>query len=92
MEELFQTLTQQWRNETAHLSLVLKKAMHPAYQRIIGFGPRAIPLILREMQGKPGHWFWALQSITGEDPVQPNATVAEAVQAWLQWGKEHQYI
>ena len=92
LEALFQTLVQEWRAETAHLSLILKKVTHPAYQRIIGLGPRAIPLILRELERKPGFWFWALQAITGEDPVPPDATVDEAVQVWLQWGKEHQYL
>ena len=91
-EELFQSLAQQWRAETAHLSLILKKVTHPAYQRIIGLGPVAIPLILRELELKPGFWFWALQALTGEDPAPPDATVDETVQAWLQWGKEHQYL
>src|SRR5262245_59583644 len=91
-EGLFQELANQWRKETAHLSLAIKKVMHPAYQRIIGLGPDAVPLILRELQRRSGHWFWALKAITGEDPAQPEDTVSEATQAWLQWGKEHNYI
>ncbi|MCI0387582.1 MAG: hypothetical protein MOB07_02260 [Acidobacteria bacterium] len=66
-EGLFQELANQWRRETAHLSLAIKKVMHPAYQRIIGLGPDAVPLILRELQRRSGHWFWALKAITGED-------------------------
>ena len=75
-------------------SLVTKKAMHPAYQQIIGMGKTAIPLILFEMMAKPGHWFWALKSITGEDPVSPEqrGDVNEMTQAWLRWGKEKRYI
>jgi uncharacterized protein (DUF433 family) len=92
IEALFQKLVNEWRKETAHLSLIAKKVMHPAYQRIIGLGPRAIPLILRELEQKPGFWFWALQALTGEDPASPDATVDETAQAWLQWGKEHQYL
>jgi hypothetical protein len=91
-EELFRQLADQWRKETAHLSMAIKKVMHPAYQRIIGLGPDAIPLILRELQRRPGHWFWALKAITGEDPAQSESTVSQAAQVWLQWGKEHQYI
>ena len=91
-EELFQELADQWRRETAHLSLAIKKVMHPAYQRIIGLGPNAVPLILRELQRRPGHWFWALKAITGDDPAQPEDTISQAAQAWLRWGKERRYI
>jgi hypothetical protein len=73
-EGLFQELANQWRRETAHLSLAIKKVTHPAYQRIIGLGLDAVPLILRELQRRSGHWFWALKAITGEDPAQPEDT------------------
>ncbi len=92
VEGPFRQLADQWRKETAHLSLAIKKVMHPAYQRIIGLGPDAVPLILRELQRRPGHWFWALKAITGEDTAQPEDTVSQAAQAWLRWGNEHQYI
>jgi hypothetical protein len=68
--------------------------MHPAYQQIIGMGRAAIPLILREVSIKQGQWFWALKSITNEDPVKPEhrGIVAAMSRAWLQWGKERGYI
>src|SRR5947207_10431415 len=47
-------------------------ALHPAYQQIIGMGKEAIPLILEELQREEDHWFWALKSITGDDPVAPS--------------------
>lgn len=44
--------------------------MHPAYQQIIGMGEKALPLILRDLRDRPtGHWFWALNAITGEEPT-----------------------
>jgi len=88
----FSELAQQWRRETAAYSVVHKKVLHPAYQRIIGMGPTAIPLILRELQREPGHWFWALNAITGEDPATPASTFSEAVAAWMNWGREHGYL
>lgn len=86
----FLRLKAKWEAETAMLSSVTEKAMHPAYQQIIGMGPIAIPLILSEMKKKPGHWFWALKSITGEDPVLPEqrGRIKEMTEAWLRWGKE----
>ncbi|MEP9412145.1 MAG: hypothetical protein HRF42_12255 [Candidatus Brocadia sp.] len=93
-ETRFLTLKTQWEADTAMLSSATEIAMHPAYQQIIGMGHTAIRFILVEMKKKPGHWFWALKSITGEDPVLPNqrGRVKEMTQAWLRWGREKKYL
>jgi hypothetical protein len=88
----FTELAERWRRETAVLSNVHRIVLHSAYQRIIGLGPVAIPLILKELSERPGHWFWALKAITGEDPVTPGATFKEAVDTWLDWGRARGYI
>lgn len=90
----FHRLKEKWETETAFLSSVSDIVMHPAYQQIIGMGPAAIPLILREMSIKQGQWFWALKSITNEDPVKPaqRGIVAEMSKLWLQWGKARGYV
>jgi hypothetical protein len=40
-----------------------------------------------------GYWFWALQSITGENPVKPEqrGRLTQMAEAWIQWGKEYGY-
>lgn len=88
-ETKFLTLKTRWEADTAMLSSATEIAMHPDYQRIIGMGHTAIPFILLEMKKKPGHWFCALKSITGEDPVLPEqrGRMKEMTQAWLRWGK-----
>jgi hypothetical protein len=90
----FSMLKAEWEADTAHLSSVTEIAMHPAYQQIIGMGPIAIPLILSEMKKKPDHWFWALKSITGEDPVlqENRGQIMQMTKAWLRWGIEQGYI
>lgn len=90
----FQMLKVKWESETAVLSSITEIAMHPAYQQIIGMGPIAIPFILSEMKKKPNHWFWALKSITGEDPVlsEQRGRIKQMAEAWLRWGKEQGYI
>ena len=90
----FVTLSTRWDQETAALSSVSQMAMHPAYQEVIGMGRTAVPLILRELQNKPRHWFWALRAITGEDPILPEerGKVRAMAAAWVQWGKEHGHI
>ncbi len=90
----FITLKTKWGSETAALSSITEIVMHPAYQQIIGMGPVAIPLILSELKEKQGHWFWALKSITGEDPVlsDQRGRIKEMTEAWLRWGRDHGYV
>jgi hypothetical protein len=92
IEPEFQRLARQWYRETAKFSLIQKKAMHPAYQRIIGMGPDALPWIFRELETSRGHWLWALTAITGKDVAKPEQTFDEAVDEWLKWGHEQGYL
>jgi hypothetical protein len=52
-----------------------------------------MPLIFRELEREPDHWFWALQSITGENPVSVDrqGNINQMAAAWLEWGKAHGY-
>jgi hypothetical protein len=88
LADRFAELAATWQRETALESFISRKAMNPAYQRIIGLGPAVVPLILRELAAGPGHWFWALTALTGEDPAAETRTFAEATRAWLAWGEE----
>jgi hypothetical protein len=89
-EELahFRDRVERWKKETAHLSNVAKKALHPAYQEIIGMGAAAVPLLLAELRREPDDWFWALHAITGANPVPPasRGNLQAMAEAWLQWG------
>ena len=89
----FQSLANQWRKETRHLSLMSDIVLNTAYQQIIGMGALAIPLILKELKEQPDHWFWALRSIVGESPI-PSADrgrLHKMTEAWLAWGRKHGY-
>jgi hypothetical protein len=94
LEMLFARLVAEWHRETDLLSNSTKASMHPAYQRIIGLGAQAIPLILREMQAQGGHWAWALRAITGENPAAQveGGNIRAAREAWLAWGRERGYL
>src|ERR1700722_1280286 len=81
----FQELVRQWKEATLFLSSITDMAMHPAYQQIIGMGKEALPLILEELRREPDHWFWALQAITGVNPVPivGRGDMTQMTQAWL---------
>jgi transcriptional regulator with XRE-family HTH domain len=91
--EEFHRLADSWREQTSHLSSVSAIAMHPAYQQIIGMGRAALPLILRELEREPNHWFWALNAITKFNPVkqEQRGNLKEMSKAWLEWGKAQGY-
>lgn len=71
------------------LSDSVERVMHPAYQRIIGMGSTIVPLLLRQVAETHEHWFWALEAITGEDPVSPedSGDVVKISRAWVEWGR-----
>jgi type I restriction enzyme M protein len=91
---VFTVLADQWKRETGMFSSMSKKIQHPAYQKIIALGESAVPLILHEMEERPGHWFAALEAITKTSPIPASARVdvSRATAAWLRWGKEHGYV
>ncbi|HJT77778.1 MAG TPA: hypothetical protein VJ739_11305 [Gemmataceae bacterium] len=86
----FQRLAAEWKAKSRYLSNTAQMAMLKPYQQIIGMGMPALPLILEEMRREPGQWFWALEAITGENPVPPEAAgeVRLMTDAWLEWGKQ----
>ena len=93
-DEEFSLLADRWRRETGMLSSISRKAMHPAYQRIIGMGAGAIVPILQELQVRSDHWFWALNAITGENPVPEESAgnLRQMADAWIAWGRRRGYI
>jgi hypothetical protein len=91
-EREFNQLVEQWRDETRMYSILSKKIMNPSYQKIIGMGKEALPLIFRELNDRGGHWIWALCAITREDAAKAGDNLKEAKAAWLQWGKAHGYL
>jgi len=83
----FGALVKRWKRETALISSITKTAMHESYQEIIGMGPKVLPLIFEELARHGGHWFWALQRITRENPASGCSDFEQARSAWLAWWK-----
>jgi hypothetical protein len=90
LQERFRRLADEWKEQSRFLSNTAQTAMLKPYQRIIGLGLPAVPLILQELEREPDQWFWALESITEQNPVPPeaNGKVRLMAQAWIDWGKQ----
>jgi hypothetical protein len=94
-EQRFNKLAKTWKSETELISKVSRKLMHPAYQKIIGMGEPAIPLILKDLaENGPDDWFWALTAITDENPITEKiaGNMFAMTEAWLQWGRGAGYL
>ena len=92
-EQRFSTLADEWCHSQGVVSSLTQLVMDPAYQQIIGMGEAAVPLIFRELEEKPNHWFWALKSITGIDPVsdESRGDIQQMAAEWLEWGRKQGY-
>jgi hypothetical protein len=51
-------------------------------------------LLFGELAKEPDHWFWALEAITGENPIPVGSEgkIREMAQAWIEWGRIHHYV
>ena len=93
LEKEFKELSELWYGDTKKMSFIRQKAIHPAYQKIIGMGWNALPLILRELKTRGGDWLWAIEAIVrNENPAEGMTNFKEAVAAWLAWGRENLHI
>jgi hypothetical protein len=91
----FQRHVAQWKTETAYQSMIEDMVLSESYQRIIGMGARAIPLIIWQIEiegSNPDHWWWALRVLAQHDPVpaEHKGNVAEMAKRWVEWYRENQ--
>jgi hypothetical protein len=92
----FEQLVTKWRGERGATSSTIDIVLCPSYQSIIAMGEKAIPLILGQMRAEgddPDQWFWALQVLTGQDPVdeEDEGNFRKMAQAWLGWAAHEGY-
>ena len=87
-EKKFEELFNDWRMDTMFVSSSTEKTLHKSFQRIIGLGPDAVPLLLEKLRIGPVHVFNALVAITGDEPVPEKyvGNVEMMRKYWLEWG------
>lgn len=90
----FSMLASTWKKDTQIMSSSTDMFSNESYLQIIGMGKKALPFIFRELKKEPDHWFLALKSITGIDPIlkEDRGDVLKMTEVWLAWGKANHYI
>ena len=90
----FLILKDKWKEETIFISSGTKIISNAAYTNIIDFGNIAIPWIIRELKRTNDHWFFALEKITGENPIkEENIGIVEKMKDdWINWATNKEYV
>ena len=91
LSKRFLELKERWRQETAFTSSPRDLFLHSAYQKIIGLGPEAVPLVLAELRDEPGLWLWALQAMNRDNPIPDDfkGGIEQVAELWLEWGRRN---
>lgn len=92
LEIIFNGLAKHWQEETAGYSVTTRRYAHSSYHAILVLKDDVVPLILHELQTRPDWWFEALKTLTKQNPVPPHSTFAQAITAWIEWGKVNKII
>ncbi|MFM9909955.1 MAG: hypothetical protein ACKVOW_11425 [Chitinophagaceae bacterium] len=80
-----------WKNETVFSSSISEITNNAAYRYIIGLGQEVLPFIINDFKANDNHWFYALEAITGQNPINDNHKgIVPLMKAdWLKWAKEN---
>jgi hypothetical protein len=94
LAERFASLAEQWLNAVELVSSTSQMIEHPAYRAIIALGVDVVPLLLQSLESGPIHWFEALETITGENPVPAEhwGRIMAMRGDWLDWGRNRGLI
>lgn len=92
----FQHLAEEWKAKRGATSSITEMSMMEPYQKIIGMGESAVPLILAQLKAEgdePDQWFWALRILTDANPVKPQdqGDFLAMSRAWIDWGTTKDY-
>ena len=89
--KVFLTLKDKWKNETLFISSGTELISNSAYKEIISLGKIAIPWIIREFKKTNDHWFYALERISGENPIkEENIGIVEKMKEdWILWAEKN---
>lgn len=90
----FEKLKKDWENLTAFYSSISEIVDNNPYRSIIGMGRDVLPFIIEDLSKTQNHWFYALNKITGKNPIPENhaGNIELMTKDWLNWANENTVI
>jgi hypothetical protein len=94
LDRKFNMLKTVWENDTLFSSSITEVTNHPAYHSVIKLGKEVVPLIIEDLQTTNNHWFYALEILTGENPIRPNhrGNIELMKNDWVEWANRRNVI
>ncbi|MDI9364567.1 MAG: hypothetical protein QM541_06430 [Flavobacterium sp.] len=91
VKKKFEKLSSIWKIETMLTSSSSDIVNNSAYQNIIKLGPIALQFIIDDLKSNDALWFFALQSISGENPIKKEhqGIFSLMKQDWLNWAENN---
>jgi hypothetical protein len=87
LREKFNGYAEEWIKDTAKSSFMASP--HTAFLKILTLGEPILPILIETLPTSPRRWLLPLRLIAKDNPVKENATMQEAVDAWLDWWEEY---
>jgi hypothetical protein len=90
----FDFLKSIWKNETLFVSNVSEITNNAAYRNIVSLGQDVLPFIFKDLQENDNHWFYALELLTGQNPIKDEhrGIVPMMKKDWIEWAESNMYI
>lgn len=87
VRQAFEEYSRNLKEQTRFSSRLADMFENPFHQKIIDLGKAVVPILIRELETDPDHWFYALYCITGENPI-PDGHAGDLkamTSDWLEW-------
>ena len=89
LKDKFDTLIEEWENNTLFESSILNIIEDDNFQEIINMKEKAIPLIIEEIEKKPSVLVWALNIITDATvETKQRKTIEDICKIWVKYWNE----
>ncbi len=91
LKEKFEYYTSVWTNETMFSSSIHEIINNSAYRSIVGLGKDVIPFIIDELKKEDNHWFYALEALTGQNPIKKEhrGFIKLMKSDWIEWAEKN---
>lgn len=87
----FDFLNNTWQAETLFSSSINEIVNNSAYRSIINLGGDVLPMIINDLKTTGNHWFYALEAITGHNPIKAEnkGIVSLMKNDWIEWAENN---